>query len=129
MAAKRKTPGKRSSAEGAADETELTAAERRALDREIEDLDDPVRYLLASGLVPGFTLYYVLADDTWILNDPRGATLFKRREAARSIRDLLRPGVAVVPCKVDRRGQVVLKSLAGRKVGRTPLVLRPTWRE
>jgi len=129
MAAKRKTTGKRAGAAGTADETELTAAERRTLDREIKDLGDPVRYLLASGLVPGFTLYYVLSDDTWILNDPRGATLFKRRAAAKCIKDLLRPGVAVVPCKVDRHGQLVLKSLAGRKVGRSPLVLRPTWRE
>lgn len=129
MAAKRKTAKTRASAGGARGEIELTAAERRELDRQIEDLDDPVRYLLASGLVPGFTLYYVLADDTYILNDPRGATLFKRREAAARIKDLLRPGVAVVPCKVDRHGQLVLKSLAGRKAGRSPLVLRPTWRE
>ena len=129
MAAKRKTVKKRAGTAGASGEIELTAAERRELDRQIKDLDDPVRYLLASGLVPGFTLYYVLSDDTYILNDPRGATLFKRRDAAKSIKDLLRPGVAVVPCKVDRHGQVVLKSLAGRKIGRAPLVLRPAWRE
>ena len=129
MAARRKTATKRVGGKGAAADPELTAAERRELDRQIKDLDDPVRYLLASGLVPGFTLYYVLADDTYILNDPRGATLFKRREAAQRIKDLLRPGVAVVPCKVDRHGQLVLKSLAGRKVGRAPLVLRPAWRE
>jgi len=129
MAATRKTAKKRATAAGANADMELTAAERRELDRQIHDLDDPVRYLLASGLVPGFTLYYVLSDDTYILNDPRGATLFKRREAAKRIKDLLRPGVAVVPCKVDRHGSVVLKSLAGRKVGRAPLVLRPAWRE
>lgn len=129
MAARRKTATKRVGGQGVAAEPELTAAERRELDRQIKDLDDPGRYLLASGLVPGFTLYYVLADDTYILNDPRGATLFKRREAAQRIKDLLRPGVAVVPCKVDRHGQLVLKSLAGRKVGRAPLVLRPAWRE
>lgn len=129
MAQKRKTAKKGASAAGAKGEIELTAAERRELDRQIKDLDDPVRYLLASGLVPGFTLYYVLADDTYILNDPRGATLFKRRAAAKSIKDLLRPGVSVVPCKVDRHGKLVLKSLAGRKAGRAPLVLRPAWRE
>jgi hypothetical protein len=129
MAATRKTAAKRSRAAGAAGERDLTAAERRELDRQIKDLDDPVRYLLASGLVPGFTLYYVLSDDTYVLNDPRGATLFKRREAAVQIRDLLRPGVAVVPCRVDRHGRLVLKSLAGRKIGRSPIVLRPTWRE
>ncbi len=129
MAARRKTATKRASGKGAAAEPELTAAERRELDRQIKDLDDPVRYLLASGLVPGFTLYYLLSDDTYVLNDPHGATLFKRREAARRIKELLRPGVAVVPCLVDRQGRLVLKSLAGRKAGRSPLVLRPTWRE
>lgn len=128
MAAKRKTAKKRASAAGAKREIELTAAERRELDRQIKDLDDPVRYLIASGLVPGFTLYYVLADDTYVLNDPRGATLFKRRKAAKLIKEMLRPGVTVVPCKVDRHGQLVLKSLAGRKIGRVPLVLRPAWR-
>jgi hypothetical protein len=91
MAAKRKRARKRVRAAGTAVEPELTAAERRELDRQVKDLDDPVRYLLASGLVPGFTLYYVLADDTYVLNDPRGATLFKRREAAARIKDLLRP--------------------------------------
>jgi hypothetical protein len=129
MAEKRKTAKKRASAAGAKGEIELTAAERRELDRQIKDLDDPVRYLLASGLVPGFTLYYVLADDTYILNDPRGATLFKRRAAAKLVKETLRPGVSVVPCKVDRHGKLVLKSLAGRKIGRAPLVLRPAWRE
>jgi hypothetical protein len=125
MAAKRKTARKELRATR---EPELTSSERRELDRQIKDVGDPVRYLLASRLVPGFTLYYVLADDTYVLNDARGATLFKRREAAAAIRDLLRPGVSVVPCKVDRHGRLVLKSLAGRRIGRAPLVLRPTWR-
>ena len=129
MATRGKAVTKRRQAASRASDPALTVAERRELDRQIKDLDDPTRYLLVSSLVPGFSLYYTLADDTYVLNDPRGATLFKRRAAAVKIKELLRPGVIVVSCKVDRRGQVVLKSLAGRKAGRAPLVLRPTWRE
>jgi hypothetical protein len=120
---------KRRRAASRAGDPALTAAEKRELDRQIKDLDDPTRYLLVSSLEPGFSLYYMVADDAYVLNDPRGATLFKRRAAAAKIRELLRPGVFVVPCKVDRHGHVVLKSLAGRKAGRAPLVLRPAWRE
>lgn len=129
MATRRKAVTKRKRAARPGGDPALTAAEKRELDRQINDLDDPTRYLLVSSLVPGFSLYYVLADDAYVLNDPRGATLFKRRAAAARIKELLRPGVFVVPCEVDRHGQVVLKSLAGRKAGRAPLVLRPTWRE
>lgn len=129
MATRRKTETQRKRAAGRAGDSALTAAEQRELDRQIRDLDDPTRYLLVSTLVPGFSLYYLLADDAYVLNDPRGATLFKRRAAASKVKELLRPGVFVVPCKVDRHGHLELKSLAGRKAGRAPLVLRPTWRE
>jgi len=129
VATRRKAVTKRRRAASRASDPALTAAEKRELDRQIKDLDDPTRYLLVSSLVPGFSLYYMVADDAYVLNDPRGATLFKRRAAAAKIRELLRPGVFVVPCKVDRHGHVVLKSLAGRKAGRAPLVLRPAWRE
>ena len=129
MATRRKSVPKRQRAASRAGDPVLTAAEKRELDRQMKDLDDPTRYLLVSSLVPGFSLYYMLADDAYVLNDPRSATLFKRRAAALKIKELLRSGVFVVPCKVDRHGHVVLKSLAGRKAGRAPLVLRPTWRE
>lgn len=129
MATRRKAVTKRRRAASRAGDPALTAAEKRELDRQMKDLDDPTRYLLVSSLVPGFSLYYMVADDAYVLNDPRGATLFKRRAAAAKIRELLRPGVFVVPCRVDRHGHVVLASLAGRKAGRAPLVLRPAWRE
>jgi len=129
VATRRKEVTRRKRAAGRTGDPALTAAEKRELDRQMKDLDDPTRYLLVSSLVPGFSLYYMLADDAYVLNDPRSATLFKRRAAALKIKELLRSGVFVVPCKVDRHGHVVLKSLAGRKAGRAPLVLRPTWRE
>jgi hypothetical protein len=107
----------------------MTAAQRRSLARQLEDMDDPTRYLLVSATLPGLSLYYVLKDDVWSLDDPSAATLFKRRAAARAIQQLLRPGVFVVPCTVDERGRLVLSSIANRKVGRLRLAILPAWRK
>lgn len=105
-----------------------TAAERRALARSIKDSEDRTRYLLASTTLPGISLYYMLQDDVWSFDDPSLATLFKRRTAAAAIKALLRPDVHVVPCKVDDDGQLLLNSLARRKVGGQRLALLPSWR-
>jgi hypothetical protein len=110
------------------DETPLTAAERRALARHIKDTEDRSRYVLVSVTLPGFSLYYRVQDDAWSFDDPSQATLFKRRTAAKAIQALLRPGVHIVPCKVDEDGQLVLSSLAHRKIGRTRLAVLPSWR-
>ena len=110
------------------DDPPLTAAERRALARNLADTADRTRYLLVSATLPGFSLYYMLHDDVWSFDDPSAATLFKRREAARAICELLRPGVRVVPCTVDARGRLVLSSIAGRKVGKLRLAVLPSWR-
>ena len=79
----------------------LTAAERRELERRIQDADDPRRYLLVSATLPWFSLYYEIQEDAWLIDDPARATLFKRRATAQAIRDLLKPSVFVVPCTVD----------------------------
>jgi hypothetical protein len=107
----------------------LTAAERRELERRIRDADDPRRYLLVSATLPWFSLYYEIQEDAWLIDDPRRATLFKRRAAALAIRDLMKPGVFVVPCVVDARGKLVLSSIAGRKVGKLRLAVLPEWRK
>jgi len=107
----------------------LRAAARRELRRWIKDAEDPRRFLLVAGTLPHFSLYYLMHDDTWAMDDPREATLFRRREAAESIRALLKRGVFVVPCRVDRRGRLVLSSIAGRRAGRVRLAVRPRWRE
>jgi hypothetical protein len=57
--------------------------------------------------VPGLSLYYRVQDDAWSFDDPMQATLFKRRPAAKVIQALLRPGVHIVPCKVDEDGVLV----------------------
>ena len=128
---KRKRSAKPSTASRRAavdEETPLTAAERRALARHIKDTEDRSRYVLVSVTLPGFSLYYRLQDDAWSFDDPSQATLFKRRTAAKAIQTLLRPGVHIVPCKVDEDGLLVLSSLAHRKIGRTRLAVLPSWR-
>jgi hypothetical protein len=111
------------------DNPPLTAAERRELERRIKDADDPRRYLLVSATLPWFSLYYEIQEDAWLIDDPRRATLFKRRAAATAIRELMKPGVFVVPCTVDARGKLVLSSIAGRKVGKLRLAVLPEWRK
>ncbi|MCC7198740.1 MAG: hypothetical protein IT483_04440 [Gammaproteobacteria bacterium] len=110
------------------DDPPLTAAERRAFARNLEDTADRTRYLLVSATLPGFSLYYMLQDDVWSFDDPSVATLFKRRAAAKAVQALLRPGVHIVPCKVDDKGRLDLSSIAARKIGRTTLALQPAWR-
>lgn len=111
------------------DNPPLTPAERRELERRIKDADDPRRYLLVSATLPWFSLYYEIQEDAWLIDDPRRATLFKRRAAALAIRELMKPGVFVVPCTVDARGKLVLSSIAGRKVGKLRLAVLPEWRK
>ena len=107
----------------------LTPAQRRALARHVKDVEDRTRYLLVSATLPGISLYYMVQDDSWSFDDPTAATLFKRRAAARAIQALLRPGVYVVPCQVDDRGSLVLKSIADRKVGKVRLAVQPSWKK
>jgi hypothetical protein len=111
------------------DDPPLTAAQRRALARHVKDMEDRTRYLLVSATLPGISLYYMVQDDSWSFDDPTTATLFKRRASARAIQALLRPGVFVVPCRVDDRGRLVLGSIAGRKVGKVQLAVQPSWKK
>jgi hypothetical protein len=100
---------------GTADEEDvapLTAAQRRELDRRIADSRDRSRYLLASVLSPRFVLYYDVAEDTFVWKDPRPATLFKRRAAAAAIAKVLGSGVEILPCRVNRAGALVLRSVS-----------------
>jgi hypothetical protein len=107
----------------------LTAAQRRALERHVKDMEDRTRFLLVSATLPGISLYYMVQDDSWSFDDPTTATLFKRRASAKAIQALLRPGVFVVPCAVDERGRLVLSSIAGRKVGKVRLAVQPSWKK
>lgn len=93
------------------DDWPLTKAQIRELNRRLADSRDRTRYLLASVFGPKFALYYSVSEDTYGMNDPRHATLFKRRAAALAIRRLLGSGVRVLRCRVDRLGRLVLRSV------------------
>ncbi len=112
-----------------AEDPPLTAVQRRALARHVKDMEDRTRYLLVSATLPGISLYYMVQDDSWSFDDPTTATLFKRRASAQAIQAMLRPGVFVVPCKVDDRGRLVPSSIAGRKVGKVRLAVQPSWKQ
>jgi hypothetical protein len=90
---------------------DLTAAERRELERAVKDLEDRTRYVLASSLGERIVLYYNIADDTYSWDEPKGATLFKRKPFALKIRAMLGSGVKVLECRVDKRGQLLKKSI------------------
>lgn len=97
------------------DESPLTRAQMQELDRRVKDLHDRTRYLLVSAFSTKFILYYNVSEDTYGMNEPAHATLFKRRASAIAIRRMLGGGVEVVRCRVDRRGRLVRNSLAARR--------------
>ena len=81
---------------------ELTPAQIQELQRRTADLDDTTRYLLVSQMGPRFARYDNVSDDVYVMNDPRGATLFKRRKAALAVKDLLGGSIRIFRCKSKR---------------------------
>jgi hypothetical protein len=105
---------------GVADRTDdppLTSSQMREIRRRVADLNNPVRYILASRMTPRFILYYDVTDGTYVLNNPQEATLFKRRDAAESVKRVLGGRMRVVTCKTKR--------LNGRRVLILPDAFRP----
>jgi hypothetical protein len=92
----------------------LTRAQVRELKRRIDDMDDPVRYLLVSAFTPTFKLYYNVTDDMFVMNEPEGGTLFKRRKAAVAVRRLLGSRIEILRCKSRRRDGVTVPVLPKR---------------
>ncbi len=84
------------------DDDELTPAQVRELRRRVAGLDNPTRYLLVSDTGRRFALYYNATEDVYVMNDPRGGTLFKRRKAALAVRALLGPRIRVIRCNSRR---------------------------
>ena len=103
---------------GEQDTVPLSPRQIRDLERRIKDSKDRTRYLLVSVMTPRFALYYNISDDCYGHNDPRYATLFKRRAAAEVIRRQLGKEVQLVRCRVNKRGELVLRSIPK---------LRPRW--
>lgn len=84
----------------------LTRAQVRELRRRMADLDDATRYILVSHVGPRFALYYNVSEDMYAMNDPKDATVFKRRRAAVAIKKLLGGAIRIVRCESKRDGGV-----------------------
>jgi hypothetical protein len=78
------------------DEERLPPAIIEELKRRLRDSRDPVRYMLVSEFSRRFILYYNVSSDTYVMNEPSGGTLFKRREAAESVKKLLGKRISIV---------------------------------
>lgn len=118
-------PGERGAAsdrttyrESDAVDDELTPAQIRELRRRMADLDDGTRYLLVSQMGPRFALYYNVSDDVYVMNDPRAATLFKRRKAALAVKALLGGSIRILRCKSKRVNGVQVPVLGTTRRGR-----------
>lgn len=90
---------------------ELTPAQVKELERRVADVRDRRRFLLVSVMTPRHVLYYDVAEDAYAVNEPTAGTLFKRHRAAAAIVRVLRGKVAIAPCRVDRRGRLVRRSV------------------
>ena len=80
----------------AQDDEPLSPEFIRELKRRLRDSRDPLRYMLVSEFSRRFILYYDVTSDTYAMNNPSSGTLFKRREAAESVKNLLGKNVTVV---------------------------------
>ena len=86
----------RAVSKSAADESPLSREWEREIARRVRDFDDPLRYMLVSEFTRKFILYYNVTSDSFAMNDPALGTLFKRIQAAESVKKLLGRGVTVV---------------------------------
>lgn len=117
------TPTPRRTQLGVIDD-ELTPAQIRELDRRLADHCDPTRYMLASQMTRRFAFYYNVTDDVYA-TDPRGGTLFKRRQTALAVKALLHPGIEVLACtskRVDGISVPILSSARSRRPTVKPLL-------
>ena len=110
------------------DDAQLSPEWIRELKRLVKDSRDPVRYVLVSEFSRKFILYYDVASDTYAMNDASRGTLFKRREAAESVKGLLGKGVAIVRFTI-KGGKLKRLSPFHRmrlRIGRTNRIRRHT---
>ena len=76
--------------------------------------------MLVSQMGPRFALYYNVSDDVYVMDDPRGATLFKRRKAALAVRAFLGGSIHVVRCKSKRISGVRVPVVSAKRQSRRP---------
>ena len=89
----------------------LTQSQIRKLRASVADAKDRTRHLLVSRLANHFWLYYDVSSDSYVMNEPAHATLFKRRKTALAVRKLLGRTIEVLSCRVDSHGKLILRSV------------------
>ena len=90
-------------------EDQLSPEQIRELKRSIADMENPIRYMIVSRLLPRWRLYFNAADDVYA-SDIDSGSLFKRRRYAEAILDQLDAGEErsdKVVAKVTTRGDRV----------------------
>lgn len=68
----------------------------REINRRVRDSQDPIRYMIVSELSRRFVFYYNVSTDTFAVNKPENGTLFKRRELAERVKQLLGKHYSIV---------------------------------
>ena len=88
------------------DDEPLSPELLRDLRRQVRDLDDRNRYLIVSVFGLRFVLYYNVSDDVYIMNDPSGGTLFKRRKTAEAVVKAVDRDLAILHVRVQKDGSL-----------------------
>ena len=81
----------------------------REVKKRVRDIENPIRYIITSALSRRFVFYYNVSTDTFVVNNPEEGTLFKRREFAERLAEILGKGHTIVKF-TTRKG--VLKRLS-----------------
>ena len=84
----------------------------REINKRVRDIENPIRYIITSALSRRFVFFYNVSTDTFAVNKPEEGTLFKRRELAVRVAEILGKGHTVVKF-TTRNG--VLKRLSPYK--------------
>ena len=93
----RKKPSRARIAEQVVDSDEPLSPEwAREIKKRVRDIENPVRYIITSALSRRFVSFYNISTDTFVVNKPEGGTLFKRRELAARVAEILGKGHTVV---------------------------------
>jgi hypothetical protein len=91
-------------------DVELTQGQIHELKRRIKDLENLIRYVIYSEIIPNgrWRLFLNISDDTWC-DDVNTATLFKREHIAKAVIDKYSEGrqrdlfIAKITTKNDKR--------------------------
>jgi hypothetical protein len=88
-----KKPSRRKIVARVVDQDEPLSPEwTREIKRRARELESPVRYIISSAISPKFVFFYNASTDTFAVNKPENGTLFKRREVATRVAEVLGKG-------------------------------------